>query len=71
MLFTVTVLVGRLLSTFKQGGDVMDFKIGEVVSCKGMPASIEDVMVLDGAVLYFVKSFWFDTWVHQTELKRY
>ena len=49
----------------------MDFEIGEVVSCKGMPASIEDVKVLDGAVLYYVKSFWFDTWVHQTELKRY
>ena len=49
----------------------MDFQIGEIVSCRGMPASIEDVDNSPDGVFYFVKSFWFDGWVRQSELKRY
>ena len=55
-----------------------DFQIGEVVSCKGVPASIEKIEVVEGSyypdengIFYFVKSFWFDGWVRQSELKRY
>lgn len=49
----------------------MSFEIGEVVSCRGMPASIEKIIEKAGEVIYFVKSFWFDCWVRQSELKRY
>lgn len=55
-----------------------DFQIGEVVSCRGVPVSIEKIEVVEGSyypdengIFYFVKSFWFDGWVRQSELKRY
>lgn len=47
------------------------FEIGEVVSCRGMPASIEEIKITVEAVMYLVKSFWFNAWVRQDELKKY